>query len=158
MDIVIEGATPADAAALAAMTGELLNEIMAVAGVKAFKFVLEEATDRARELLERERYFVFLARAGSERREVGFVALCESWALYAEGAFGILPELYVRPAYRSAGVGRSLVEAARDFGRGRGWKRLEVTTPPLPEFERTLRFYEGEGFSISGGRKVRVLL
>jgi len=158
VDIAIERALAADAPALAAMTGELLDEIMAAVGVKAFNFDLEEATARAREFLDRERYFVFLARAGRECRAVGFVALCESWALYAEGAFGILPELYVRPAYRSAGVGRSLVEAARAFGRGRGWKRLEVTTPPLPEFERTLRFYEREGFSISGGRKVRVLL
>jgi hypothetical protein len=44
------------------------------------------------------------------------------------------------------------------FGKARGWKRLEVTTPPLPQFEKTLAFYEREGFAITGGRKLKVLL
>lgn len=158
MQVTIERARTADARAVAAMTGELLDEIMVVVGVRAFHFDLAQATERATEFLEREQYFVFLAREARAGGEVGFAALCESRALYAEGAFGILPEFYVRPAYRSAGVGRRLVEAARAFSRARGWKRLEVTTPPLPEFERTLRFYEREGFSISGGRKLRALL
>ena len=34
-------------------------------------------------------------------------------------------------------------------------ERLEVTTPPLPEFERTLSFYETNNFEISGGRKLK---
>ena len=48
----------------------------------------------------REKYFVFVARDGIGSA-VGFVTLYESYALYAEGAFGTIPELYVRPAYRS---------------------------------------------------------
>jgi GNAT superfamily N-acetyltransferase len=84
--------------------------------------------------------------------------LCESHALYAEGAFGTIPELYVRPEYRSQGLGRSLLSQAMAFGSSRGWKRLEVATPPLPEFDRTLAFYEREGFAVTGGRKLKLLL
>jgi GNAT superfamily N-acetyltransferase len=86
------------------------------------------------------------------------VALCECHALYAEGAFGTIPELYVRPDYRTRKLGRRLVNEAKAFGATRGWKRLEVTTPPLPQFDRTLAFYEREGFSVAGGRKLKTLL
>jgi hypothetical protein len=50
------------------------------------------------------------------------------------------------------------VEQAKRFGSSRGWKRLEVTTPPLPQFDKTLSFYEREEFAITGGRKLKVLL
>jgi len=86
-----------------------------------------------------------------------FIALYESYALYAEGAFATIPELYVRPAYRANGLGLRLVQA-KSFGASRGWTRLEVTTPPLPQFDRTLAFYEREGFAISGGRKLKIAL
>ncbi|WP_409409546.1 GNAT family N-acetyltransferase [Acidithiobacillus ferriphilus] len=79
-------------------------------------------------------------------------------ALYAEGAFGTIPELYVRPEYRTNGLGLRLVSQAKFFGASRGWTRLEVTTPPLPQFDRTLAFYEREGFAISGGSKLKVSL
>ncbi len=51
-----------------------------------------------------------------------------------------------------------LLDAAREYGVRHGWTRLEVTTPPLPQFDRALAFYEREGFSISGGRKLKVAL
>jgi hypothetical protein len=50
------------------------------------------------------------------------------------------------------------VARAKAFGAARGWKRLEVAAPPLPEFGRTLVFYERQGFSVAGGRKLRILL
>jgi GNAT superfamily N-acetyltransferase len=116
-----------------------------------------KTTARLRDFLGREKYFVFVAR-DDRGNAVGFVSLCESHALYAEGSFGTIPELYVRPARRSKNVGRSLVSAAKGFGLSRGWKRLEVTTPPLPQFDKTLAFYEREGFAITGGRKLKVAL
>jgi hypothetical protein len=48
-----------------------------------------------------------------------------------------------------------LLEQAVAFGASRGWTRVEVTTPPLPQFEKTLAFYEREGFAITGGRKLK---
>ena len=47
---------------------------------------------------------------------------------------------------------------AMAFGRARGWRRLEVTTPPLPQFDRTLRFYEANGFEPSGGKKLKAAI
>lgn len=139
------------------MVGELLTEIMEAIGEKAFNFDLAETASRLRDFLDREKYFVFFVRSGSGD-PAGFIAIYESYALYAGGAFGTIPELYVRPEYRTNGLGLRLVAEAKSFGASRGWTRLEVTTPPLPQFERTLAFYEREGFSISGGRKLKVSL
>lgn len=156
-NFTIQKATASDAQEVAAMVGELLAEIMNVIGVQAFNFDLAETTSRLRDFLDREKYFVFIARGGSGH-PAGFVALYESHALYAEGAFGTIPELYVRPEYRTNALGLHLVSQAKSFGASRGWTRLEVTTPPLPQFDRTLAFYEREGFAISGGRKLKVSL
>lgn len=153
----IERATTKDASEIAVMVGELLAEIMNAIGVQAFNFDLVETTSRLKDFLDREKYFVFVTRIGSGS-PAGFITLFESYALYAEGAFGTIPELYVRPEHRTNGLGLHLVSQAKSFGASRGWKRLEVTTPPLPQFEKTLAFYEREGFSITGGRKLKVVL
>jgi GNAT superfamily N-acetyltransferase len=158
VDIGIECARARDADDIAAMAGELLHEIMDTIGEPVFSFDFAEAKARAGELIEQGRYIVFLARAADDRRASGFISLYESYALYAEGVFGTIAELYVRVPYRAAGLGTRLLVAAGKHGRDRGWRRLEVTTPPLPEFERTLRFYERAGFAITGGRKLKVLL
>ncbi|MDR1994249.1 N-acetyltransferase [Azonexus sp.] len=156
-NFAIQRATANDAQEIAIMVGELLAEIMNAIGVQAFNFDLAETASRLEDFLNREKYFVFVAR-GESGNPAGFIALYESYALYAEGAFGTIPELYVRPEYRTNGLGRRLVSQAKSFGTPRGWTRLEVTTPPLPQFDRTLAFYEREGFAISGGRKVKVSL
>lgn len=153
----ISAATADDAGEVAIMVGELLAEIMNAVGVQAFNFDLAETSCRLEDFLRQKKYFVFIARA-DDGGAVGFIALYESYALYAEGAFGTIPELYVRPSYRKQLLGYELVCAAKSFAHSRGWKRLEVTTPPLPEFDRTLAFYEREGFSISGGRKLKIEL
>ena len=156
-NISIQRATINDAHEVAVMVGELLNEIMNAIGIHAFNFSLAETTTRLKDFIEREKYFVFVAQ-NENAGPIGFIALYEGYALYAEGAFGTIPELFVRPEYRSNNVGLRLVQQAKAFGNSRGWKRLEVTTPPLPQFDNTLAFYEREGFAITGGRKLKVLL
>lgn len=156
-NFTIQRAIASDAQEVAEMVGELLAEIMNAIGIQAFNFDLAETTFRLQDFLNREKYFVFVARGG-DGNPAGFIALYESYALYAEGAFGTIPELYVRPESRTNGLGLRLVSQAKSFGASRGWTRLEVTTPPLPQFDRTLAFYEREGFAISGGRKLKVSL
>jgi GNAT superfamily N-acetyltransferase len=153
----IQRATIHDARAVAVMVGDLLAEIMHVSGIQAFNVELAETTARLRDFLNREKYFVFVA-ADENLNPGGFIALYESYSLYAEGAFGTIPELFVRPEFRCSGLGLRLVSEAKSFGKSRGWTRLEVTTPPLPQFERTLAFYEREGFVIRGGRKLKCSL
>ena len=156
-NITIHRATHQNAQHIAIMVGELLDEIMQAIGNQAFNFSLSATSDRLADFIEQEKYYVFIAQ-DENAAPVGFITLCVSYALYAEGAFGIIPELFVRPAYRSQKVGLQLMEQAKTFGRLRGWKRLEVTTPQLPQFNKTLAFYEREGFAIAGGRKMKVLL
>lgn len=154
--ITIERATAGHADEVAVMVGELLNEIMAAIGTPAFHFHRDETAARLRDFIHHEKYFVFVARNAGDL--IGFVALYESHALYAEGRFGTIPELYVRPEYRSQKIGHQLLTHAKCFGAARGWQRLEVTTPPLPHFDNTVAFYEREGFAVTGGRKLKVLL
>jgi len=153
----IEQTIADDAPEVAVMVGELLAEIMDAIGIQAFDFDLAETTLRLRNFLNEGTYVVFVAR-DRDRHPTGFIALYESHALYAGGAFGTIPELYVRPAGRASGLGLQLVSRAKAFGASRNWTRLEVTTPPLPQFDRTLAFYEREGFAISGGRKLKLSL
>jgi GNAT superfamily N-acetyltransferase len=156
-NVFIKRATAGDAPGVAILVGELLSEITNAIGVQAFNFDLVETTARLKDFLNREKYFVFVAY-NDIGDPVGFVALYESYALYTEGAFGTIPEFYVRPEYRSQNVGHRLASEAKAFGTSRAWNRLEVTTPPLPQFGRTLAFYEREGFAITGGRKLMVSL
>ena len=156
MQFRIDYARPDDAPVIAQMVGELLCEIMALVGTKTFGFHQEETEARARFWITEEKYRVLLARDGMQPSPLGFLALSESYALYAEGVYGTIPEFYVRPVHRSKGIGAALIGEARRLGRSRGWRRLEVTTPPLPQFDRTMAFYQREGFSISGGRKLKL--
>jgi GNAT superfamily N-acetyltransferase len=157
MSIIIERATEEHAPEISMLVGDLLREIMATIGVQAFNFNLEETTQRLRKFIDDEKYFVFIALDPNDNI-LGFISLYESYALYAEGAFGTISELYVRPEHRSKKLGGLLLSEARLFGSSRGWKRLEVTTPPLPQFDKTLTFYEQQGFAITGGRKLKTLL
>ncbi len=156
MSIQIAQARPEDADSVATLAGELLHEIMAAVKHKVFDFHHDDTVVRASSWLKDGLYTVLLSHEGGE--PLGFLALFESYALYTEGAYGTIPEFYVRPAHRSKGVGVALLKEARRLGQSRGWRRLEVTTPPLPQFDRTLAFYQQQGFSISGGQKLKLKL
>jgi len=142
---------------LSLMVGELLNEIMQKIDAPVFNYNQVETEKREKSLIEKGKYWVFLAKDKISERNIGFVSLYESYALYSEGEYGRIPELYVRPEYRSESVGLMLLNKASKFAISKNWERLEVTTPPLPEFERTLNFYQKNGFLISGGRKLIVI-
>lgn len=156
MTIHIVRAEIQDAEAIATMVGELLHDIMAAVQEKAFGFDHTDTVLRARTWMKDGLYTVLLAELNSQ--PVGFLALYASYALYTEGVYGTIPEFYVRSPRRSQGIGSALLAEAKQLGQARGWKRLEVTTPPLPQFDRTLNFYQRNGFTISGGRKLKLNL
>ena len=141
---------------LSLMVGELLNEIMITINHKAFNYNQANTTKRIKEFIALDKYWVFMAKDMKSGENIGFVSLYESFALYAEGAYGTMPELYVRPKWRSNHIGNKLLNKVGEFAKSKNWHRIEVTTPPLPEFDRTLEFYQRNGFEITGGRKLKI--
>lgn len=156
MNVVVRHAYKHEAPAIARLTVALLREIMARTQARHFDVNATEIETLCARYLESGAYTVLIAELKSEL--IGFATLCESHALYAGGAFGIVQEFYVAPSYRSRALGRELLARARNEARNRGWKRLELCTPPLPAFERTVAFYEDNGFEVTGGRKMRCAL
>ena len=82
---------------------------------------------------------------------VGIMTVATYVSLYAGGKIGAINELYVIPDYRSEGVGKMLLDFAKEIGEQQDWLRLEVTTPG-DDYDKTLRFYEREGFHRIGPR------
>lgn len=74
----------------------------------------------------------------------------EAFAIYANGPYGIIDEMYVFPTCRSQGVGGALLDAVKDLAERKGWHRIDVTAPESPSFARTRSFYEREGFTFAG--------
>jgi GNAT superfamily N-acetyltransferase len=103
-----------------------------------------------------DRFQVFAAR-NEEGKIVGIVTLAETFAIYANGNYGIINEMYTDPAYRSSGVGSQLVQAAIQYGKIKGWARIDVTAPESERWSRTKQFYEKQGF-IFTGPKLKFLL
>lgn len=91
------------------------------------------------------------------REPLGLVTLVEGFAIYANGTYGVIAEMYVVPHARSSGVGRSLIECAVEVGRECGWSRIDVTAPESPAWGRTVRFYESCGFKFAGPKLKKTL-
>jgi Acetyltransferases len=101
-------------------------------------------------------YSAFLAFNENDQC-IGILTATESWAIYAGGSFGVIHELYVIPQYRSKNVGHELMKELVDFAKTRNWTRIEVGAPNEDEWERTIQFYEREGFKEIGPRLKLVL-
>ncbi len=134
----------------------LTNEIIERTGIKHFDVDSPLAEKLCDEFLSSGRYSVLAAFDGNQ--VIGFGALCESHSLYAEGTFGIIQEFYILPEYRSKSVGKELLRKIVEFAKIKNWVRLELCTPPVPEFERTVAFYEENGFEITGGYKMKCVI
>jgi GNAT superfamily N-acetyltransferase len=88
---------------------------------------------------------------------IGILTLSTAFAIYANGEYGVIDEMYVAPQHRSDGVGAKLVEAAVELGKSKGWKRIDVTAPESERWARTRRFYEKLGFIFTGPKLKRIL-
>lgn len=131
----------------------LTNEIVERTGINYFDVDLPLAVSLCESFMENGQYNVIAAFEGETI--IGFAALCESHSLYAEGSFGVVQEFYVMPEYRSQTIGQQLINQVVEFAKERGWKRLELCTPPVPEFDKTVLFYKANGFEITGGYKMK---
>lgn len=101
-------------------------------------------------------YHVLVARE-SKGQIVGVLTLSIAFAIYANGEYGVIDEMYVDPTYRSGGVGAMLVDAAISIGKEKGWNRIDVTAPESERWTRTRRFYEKLGFVFTGPKLKRLL-
>lgn len=154
----IRRATTEDAALIADFTHRMGEEVAERTGGDALSSERGTTAELCRDLLEKGLYTTFLAIDDASDKAVGIASLCETQALSAGGKLGVIQEFFVLPAYRSEDVGAALLEAVKDFGRSSGWRRIEVCTPPLPEFSPRLAFYERNGFAVTGGRQLQLPL
>ena len=76
----------------------------------------------------------------------GFVQLYPSFCSVSAVPILILYDLFVDHSHRSKGLGRSLMNAARDFARENGYKRLELATAKNNYIGQSL--YESLGYEI----------
>ena len=134
----------------------LTDEIIERTGTKHFDVDIPLTVDLCNSFIKDSHYQVIAAF--NDNNIVGFGALCESRSLYAEGVFGIIQEFYVCPEYRSQDIGKHLLAKIVEHAELNNWKRLELCTPPVSEFNRTVKFYEDNGFEITGGRKMKYLI
>jgi GNAT superfamily N-acetyltransferase len=143
----IERLTVADAPAAIAYVQMLLTELGEEAedsGQLDIGKILAAWRQRA------ENTITFVARDGQGGDIIGITTVVESFAIYANGPYGIINEMYVIPAARSAGVGGRLIDAIKALGKERGWSRIDVTAPESERWARTRRFYEARGFTFAG--------
>lgn len=107
------------------------------------------------QFLQSPKSAVFAAKY--ENRYVGLLTAIESVAIYADGVYGVIQELYVLQEVRSLAVGQQLINAVKRYAEEKNWKRLEVTTPDPAKWARTVAFYEKQDFTSIGLRLKYVL-
>lgn len=148
-EIRVVVATPSDGETVGAMVHALLSELFAES---IANFDRDKMCRTAETLLASDTGVWRLMAQTGDGALVGLLMLNECATIYAGGNFGEISEFYVAPSHRSAGVGASLVDAAAEFGRGRGWPEIEVGAPDAPRWQRTVEFYLGRGFKEVGPR------
>ena len=146
-------AEPADSEQIAELVVQLTTEICTLTNEHLFDINLAETTKQCLELITEGNYNAMIVFDGI--RPIAVATISETFALYAKGKIGVIQEFYVCPDYRSSGVGSQLIEQVKNYGMKQNWSRMELCTPPLPEFEASLRFYQKNGLEIVGGRKMR---
>lgn len=135
---------------------ELIKEICNKTNVEPKLPPESQSLELCKHYLESEAIKIFVAEM--EKEIVGFISLCSSCSLYAGGKFGIIQEFFVQPRYRSNKIGSKLLSEANKYAKQEGWKRLEVATPPLPQFDKSFLFYKNNGFTDGGGRKMKLII
>jgi ribosomal protein S18 acetylase RimI-like enzyme len=97
-----------------------------------------------RDRLANDESVVFLALDPESGAGLGFVQLYPSFSSTAARRIWILNDLFVAPSARRRGIGRALLEAARDHGRATGARRLVLSTAATNREAQAL--YESFGY------------
>jgi GNAT superfamily N-acetyltransferase len=156
MQIIFKVAKLEDSNIIGSLVTDLTNEICELTKARHFDISLNSTIERCRELIRAGHYAAIIAEYRNKPAAV--VTFTETYALYAGGKIGLIQEFYVLPEFRASGVGSMLIEQVKAYGKKHNWSCIELCTPPLPEFERTLSFYQKNGLIPVGGRKMRQTL
>ncbi|OUR76806.1 GNAT family N-acetyltransferase [Colwellia psychrerythraea] len=156
MEINFRVATVKDSEIIGSLVVELTTEICELTKAQHFDIDLNGTIQRCHELISDGHYSAIIGVY--ENNPIAVVTMTETYALYAGGKIGVIQEFYVSPEFRASGVGSMLIQQVQDYGKKQNWSCIELCTPPLPEFERTLNFYQKNGLSPVGGRKMRQAL
>lgn len=156
MEIKFREATVQDSEIIGSLVVELTTEICELTNAKYFDIDLNGTIQRCNELISDGHYAAIIGIY--EGKPISIVTMTETYALYAGGKIGLIQEFYVSPEFRASGVGSMLVEQVQSYGKKHNWLCIELCTPPLPEFEGTLNFYQKNGLNPVGGRKMRQAL
>ncbi|BCE02653.1 GNAT family N-acetyltransferase [Marinicellulosiphila megalodicopiae] len=153
MNINFRKAKTEDSKIIAEFVVKLTDEICEITKTQHFNIDVKNTQAQCESLLTQGFYSAILGFQDST--PIAVVTLAQTHALYAAGKVGLIQEFYVSPEYRSTGVGAKLVEQVRKHGLQNDWACIELCTPPLPEFKRVLDFYQKNGLTPVGGRKMR---
>ena len=110
--------------------------------------VPEDFAETLRRTVETGELELLAARA--EGRVVGVVLLAYRLSVSAAGLFASIEDLYVRPAARRQGVGRTLLEAVERRSATRGVSYVEAQV----EDEEAAAFYSALGYEEEPGVRV----
>jgi len=153
MNINFREATIEDSEIIGRLVIDLTTEICELTNTQHFDINLESTIKRCCELISAGHYSALIGFYKNDA--IALVTTTETYALYVNGKIGVIQEFYVSPDFRASGVGSMLIEQVQKFGKKHDWSCIELCTPPLPEFERTLNFYRKNGLAPVGGRKMR---
>ena len=138
MDGLIRPATLPDSPAMASLTIEL-----------GYPCTAEEMSARLRLIEGHDDHAALVAE--HEGAVVGWIYV--SYVVSLEvGAFCEIRGLVVTERMRGGGVGARLVEAAEEWARAKGVRKIRVRSNVVRE--RTHRFYERLGYSVTKAQKV----
>lgn len=147
MTTYIKHASASDSHLVAQQVIKLLAELDAL---EVNSFDLEHYTQVSKKLISDSKITALLAI--NEDEAIGVLTLNPCCAIYNGGEFGEICELYVKPEFRSAKVGKMLIDEAVNIAQQNGWGRIEVGAPSYAEWGRTIAFYKGYGFEEIGPR------
>ncbi len=156
MNITFREATPDDSEIIAALVISLTTEICELTNTQYFDINLNDTVKRCYELINNGHYAAIIGESDNEH--IAVVTMSETYALYAGGKIGVIQECYVAPTFRSTGIGSTLIEQVQMYAKKQKWASIELCTPPLPEFQQAVNFYQKHGLITVGGRKMRQTL